>query len=461
MLHGASVGSTTASESFPPVGETPSASTPLPASSSYYQRPLGEDPVYLAALDEALRTSALGGGGTRAAPQHQAPPPFLTGAGVTQHHQPPPPPPPLRPLSSQPHAAVPKPTHGATAPVPASVMGKLKGLSIGAPRGASAATGGGTASAAAASSSTGVHRPDPASGPRPASGPPGRSATSGKGADKSPTGHPPPPPPPHAGPKPPASEEKKKPPTKGQYAAVPPPPAPQHGRPLPPQQQQQQLPLEDLQRAMKTGCVFRGLLRINAGDPREAYVTVPGLPSDMMLRGLDARGNSLEGDEVAVRLLPLQSWFTPTSSSKAPTAAAASAGKGAAALATSGEPWLALCAAGTGSAGAVLAEVRRHIEARAGVRVTGRVAAVLTPGTRREQIVGVLQAGGGGGSGAATLYLLPMDPRLPRCLVGATSAKGLAEELLAEARGATVESRCGVGCVDTVKVGPSRLISVN
>jgi hypothetical protein len=70
------------------------------------------------------------------------------------------------------------------------------------------------------------------------------------------------------------------------------------------------MPSDELQRAMKLGHALRGVLRINAGDPREAYVTVAGLPIDVMLRnGAESRGRSLEGDEVALSLLPLHQWF--------------------------------------------------------------------------------------------------------------------------------------------------------
>ncbi len=53
------------------------------------------------------------------------------------------------------------------------------------------------------------------------------------------------------------------------------------------------------------------------------------------------------------------------------------------------------------------------------------------------------QAGQGSSSGEALLFLLPMDPRLPRCQVSATSVKGLQEELMLEARSTNLETRWG------------------
>jgi hypothetical protein len=42
----------------------------------------------------------------------------------------------------------------------------------------------------------------------------------------------------------------------------------------------------------------------------QAYVTVPGLPHDLLLRGDGAQNRAVEGDEVAVAVLPMASWYT-------------------------------------------------------------------------------------------------------------------------------------------------------
>ena len=90
-------------------------------------------------------------------------------------------------------------------------------------------------------------------------------------------------------------------------------------------------------------------------------------------------------------------------------------GKGVEKEANSGEPWISV----EGGPSAVLEEVRRLVASRPGLRPTAKVVAVLEPGTRREQIVGVLQMQQqhsyrpvqGPSTGQAPLFLIPMDPR--------------------------------------------------
>ena len=89
-----------------------------------------------------------------------------------------------------------------------------------------------------------------------------------------------------------------------------------------------------------------------------------------------------------------------------------------------------------------------------GGRPTGKAVAVLEPSSRREQVVGILsysRAQEPPSSSQAPrdpppppqlphegppVYFLPMDPRLPPCLVSPMSARSQPEELLTEARAA-------------------------
>ena len=60
---------------------------------------------------------------------------------------------------------------------------------------------------------------------------------------------------------------------------------------------------------VEAGRVLLGSLRINARRPRlEAYVSVPGLSRDLFIEGDAARNRALEGDLVAVELLPEVAW---------------------------------------------------------------------------------------------------------------------------------------------------------
>jgi exoribonuclease R len=52
----------------------------------------------------------------------------------------------------------------------------------------------------------------------------------------------------------------------------------------------------------------QGALRINKKNFKEAYIKNPEGGLDIFLDGVKARNRSLEGDEVAVSLLPESSW---------------------------------------------------------------------------------------------------------------------------------------------------------
>ncbi|KAG2425885.1 hypothetical protein HYH02_014948 [Chlamydomonas schloesseri] len=221
----------------------------------------------------------------------------------------------------------------------------------------------------------------------------------------------------------------------------------------------------ELQRGFKSGQVFRGKMRVNAGDRREAYITIPGLPHDVLLRGDACQNRAIEGDEVAVALQPLAAWFTVNklaaqlppgaNSNDAVLAALKSSG----ADLSDGSPWQHCT-----NAEDVKALVAKLAAARPELRTTGKVVAILTPSPKREHVVGLLQLGApaagvaplssqpllaavaalqaaGSSSGSAstvpssavpTCYLMPLDPRLPRCVVRPSELKNLPTALLEE-----------------------------
>jgi exoribonuclease R len=65
------------------------------------------------------------------------------------------------------------------------------------------------------------------------------------------------------------------------------------------------------------------VLRCNPGDRSQAFCTVPGLPHDVFVRGGVAQNRSVEGDEVAIRLLPLHEWHRHDKNARAPAVAGA------------------------------------------------------------------------------------------------------------------------------------------
>jgi exoribonuclease R len=64
--------------------------------------------------------------------------------------------------------------------------------------------------------------------------------------------------------------------------------------------------------AVAAGGLFRAVLRCNPGDRAQAFCTVAGLPADVFVRGEGAQNRAVEGDEVALRLLPPAVWHQPT-----------------------------------------------------------------------------------------------------------------------------------------------------
>jgi hypothetical protein len=56
-------------------------------------------------------------------------------------------------------------------------------------------------------------------------------------------------------------------------------------------------------------CACRAKFRLNAANVNEAYCTVTGLPSDILLRGKPNHNRAIEGDVVAVELCKLCDWF--------------------------------------------------------------------------------------------------------------------------------------------------------
>jgi hypothetical protein len=92
------------------------------------------------------------------------------------------------------------------------------------------------------------------------------------------------------------------------------------------------LPPEQLQAGMKSGCIYRARFRVNAGDRREAFCTIAGLPHDVLIKGELQQNRALEGDTVAVQIQGLNYWFVVAKLAQQGAAAGAAAGDGAADL---------------------------------------------------------------------------------------------------------------------------------
>jgi len=64
-----------------------------------------------------------------------------------------------------------------------------------------------------------------------------------------------------------------------------------------------------VQHGLETGTIFRACLRCNTSDRTQGYCTVPGLPRDIFIRGWKAQNRAIEGDVVAMRILPTSEWY--------------------------------------------------------------------------------------------------------------------------------------------------------
>ncbi|PIA55209.1 hypothetical protein AQUCO_00800142v1 [Aquilegia coerulea] len=66
--------------------------------------------------------------------------------------------------------------------------------------------------------------------------------------------------------------------------------------------------VETVNEAIQKGEIFVATFRVNAHNRLEAYCTIDGLPTDVLINGVAAQNRAVEGDIVAVRIDPLALW---------------------------------------------------------------------------------------------------------------------------------------------------------
>ena len=211
-------------------------------------------------------------------------------------------------------------------------------------------------------------------------------------------------------------------------------------------------PATDVTAALAAGTAFAGTLRAPATGRRDvAYVTLPSLPADIMVRGAVGANRSIDGDVVAIVVREEGAWWvsrggtpapqTPGAATTGAALAAADADLAAAAAAAvrlddgssnddDDGATLASTTAPTRAARRALASLAARLSARPDVRATADVVAIITPSARRARWVGLLEEGPAGGP-----LLRPTDPRLPPAIVrGAGLPAEARADLKAEAR---------------------------
>eukprot|EP00268_Persea_americana_P031034 TRINITY_DN3011_c0_g1_i2.p1 TRINITY_DN3011_c0_g1~~TRINITY_DN3011_c0_g1_i2.p1 ORF type:complete len:1106 (-),score=254.73 TRINITY_DN3011_c0_g1_i2:667-3984(-) len=66
--------------------------------------------------------------------------------------------------------------------------------------------------------------------------------------------------------------------------------------------------VEAVNDAIEKGDAFRAVFRVNAYNRLEAYCTLDGVPTDILISGFHAQNRAIEGDTVAIALDPVASW---------------------------------------------------------------------------------------------------------------------------------------------------------
>ncbi|GLI69509.1 hypothetical protein VaNZ11_014144 [Volvox africanus] len=222
------------------------------------------------------------------------------------------------------------------------------------------------------------------------------------------------------------------------------------------------MPQQDLSTGLKSGQIFRGKIRINPGNANESYVTVPGLPHDLLIRGEINRNRAVEGDEVAVKVQPPSAWFIRNKVAKQQNQQQVAADPQT--LRGPEEcPWQDCTS--PEQVKQVLCEL---LAAKPELRATAKVTGILTPSAKRDHLVGLLRlvgrlpdpalpswdpateatmprplsaavedalavdaVGEPADEGRAHFHLIPIDPRLPICRVRVGQVYNMSAALLA------------------------------
>lgn len=194
----------------------------------------------------------------------------------------------------------------------------------------------------------------------------------------------------------------------------------------------------ELAQGLSAGSVLRGVLRVNARDRGEAYLTLEGLDVDLLIKGDRRQNRAVDGDEVAFRVLPVAEWLSrdqkqhqdrARSGGPTPVAPEEEEETGGSGSEDEEEQGLVVEILGAPLEGLQLdepagdrlqrqlAEWRSALAARPDLRPCGEVLAVLEPSRARQTIIGRLSGSGPG----QPFNLVPTDPRLPYLLIRPSS----------------------------------------
>jgi exosome complex exonuclease DIS3/RRP44 len=172
-------------------------------------------------------------------------------------------------------------------------------------------------------------------------------------------------------------------------------------------------PLSELTRRLREGTLLQGPLRVSRFSPWEARLAREG-GDEVLILGREDMNRAMEGDVVAVELLPRAQWRAPSSRLPQPAAPGDDGEAEAAAQVAPGEHY----------GGEAVVD---------GAQPTGRVVGVLRRAWRERGYAGSLDppsAGRRSGAGASWELLIPADRRFPKIRIRTRQAAALADQRL-------------------------------
>lgn len=205
--------------------------------------------------------------------------------------------------------------------------------------------------------------------------------------------------------------------------------------------------------ALRDGQLLAGYLRINSKRPRqEAYVPVAGLPRDVFVEGDADRNRALDGDLVAIELLPEATWLPARAPKTRSLESLAAADRRAAATAAAG-------AAAEGrprASGAALAALSRRAETDIERALEGAAASELSQRLWQPLADGADFAGSDGAAGSASAvaasaassgapasFAKPLPPQVADAVAHSTEYAATVARVAAAADGGKAKAKAG------------------
>ncbi|GFR51506.1 hypothetical protein Agub_g13921 [Astrephomene gubernaculifera] len=193
------------------------------------------------------------------------------------------------------------------------------------------------------------------------------------------------------------------------------------------------LPYSEIMAGIKAGRFHQGALRVSRFNPFEGWVASESVGEDILLSGRLDMNRAIDGDVVAVELLPESQWRAP--SAKLPSAAAAAGGAAGGEGAAGGKKAGGEEGEEDEEAGEEVPEVFQvapgehfNDSAGGGRRPTGRVVGIIKRNWRTRGYCGSLKPQRVRGGGAANVLFVPVERRFPMIRIQTRQADTLMDK---------------------------------